>query len=222
MENAQNTKIIECFGLPGAGKSTIVNALLDNKQSALFVVPPFHKKSVLFKLSFLLKTTLAELPFLIRATYWLCRMKCCQPKQIKRLLESTLSVRYTLCFKQDKTPIIFDQWILQNIWSIFVSGGKPRTRYIHKILQHLYKDIDLKVLLFKGDISLAQKRILERTHGKSRFDGLTDEETYNKLKKNEENFKEITASLENLGFDIINLDIQNSIENNVEYAKANI
>lgn len=168
--------IIEFYGFPGSGKTTILNHFIENLDpdsysihqgtfdhlksysrlllkllysSACFFI---HPKFYLYNLFFLLKSNRYSLRFIndfINVTY--------------------LFSRYKQFSKSDKV-VIFDQGLVQAYWSIKCFSENDKEYDFNKIKNYIQK-----VIIVSLDLSINKERISQRNQGKSRAESHKDD-----------------------------------------------
>lgn len=201
--------IVEFTGLPGAGKTTITNAViseltkegydcfpsstLDNSKTdeRRILGQLFAKLRLLFYLTFCLvkhnHVTLNALRYAFRVTPF-------NLAGFRRVL--MLVTRLELISSvtgDDYDFLVFDEGLIQNIWSIVITGNPPSKKYLIRLLRNLLEEITLAIILVDVDIDIAVKRIEERSTSHSRFDRMSPNKAEKLLLKNAQHFECITG-----------------------------
>jgi thymidylate kinase len=149
--------IIECAGLPGAGKTTICNAVR---------VAYEGKGSVPLR-----KLRIDRL--LLRAA-WRIFLLCAaaRPLKLDRLRRGFNLVAFLRHYQDGSRTLLFDQGQIQKLWSILKDAeGLPADR-LQQVLQALAPFAPAYVVWVETTPATSAVRVSERRNGNSRYDGL--------------------------------------------------
>ena len=200
-----NVKVIELFGFPGSGKSTISNKLVENlKANNIIVVAP--KRTIdkelnsfnryFIKIIFSLKALLIfniQLRFLI---YKIIKMN-----NGITLFKQLINVLYTLSFYNQKDLIVLDEGIIQALVS--ASYCQPDSNVIELLncLPQLVKEQSIFIYV-EIDKDICIQRIQNREDGKSRLDKINDSiKIKEQLEHIDQQFKKIQKNIEYCSID---------------------
>jgi thymidylate kinase len=152
--------IVECTGLPGSGKTTICN----------LVTLPYGKKG-----SVQLRDTRLN-SALVRAS-WNILLLCCatRPFRINRLKRGLNLVVFLRHYQHRERAILLDQGQVQKLWSILSDANSHSSRRLQKLMASLKPFAPDVVIWVETPVAEAVERVGARTHGISRYDGLSSE-----------------------------------------------
>jgi hypothetical protein len=152
--------IIELVSLPGAGKTTIRNALtvaVATKGSvplhALRPTPAFFK--VFWQL---MKLALGARPMRLN--------------RLKRAFNAGILLRH---YQPTPQPIVLDQGTVQKLWSILADAETYSPRHLDATVKALVPFAPDHLVWIETPLDLALERLAARVGGNSRYDGLTPE-----------------------------------------------
>lgn len=174
--------IIEFYGLPGSGKTTIVNALQRRLEGMGLTTVIMYYRNILHRKP----QTLLAAP-----SYWKiiktassCAKMLSKHRYMERILLMVRFVRMYRHFSMD-TPadcLLIDQGIFQGLLSIAHDEVMPRTETLHNLIKLLHLD-ELRLFLVKCDVSVdtANERIISRQSNGCRVEAMTEAERRNTL-----------------------------------------
>ena len=163
-------KIYELTGLPGSGKSYLVeNAILNNIE--FIDEKKFYNlcKKISFKNK--IKKLLIFLIFYFDVVVYLyifsiktCKSMKVALKTVKDIIKYISLYENVVNLKKEKQKIVFDQGILQNIWSIsLLNKNKLENSHLLKhIFSRLEKKYNMSCVYYIVDYKLAAKRANSR------------------------------------------------------------
>lgn len=159
--------IIEFIGLPGAGKSSITNSLLDNLkipeirkyQNLVKELPSNAARRISF-LRFMVVNSTELFPLLIKA------LKNSTNKRytITRLQKLAIML-HNLKSHKESDILIMDQGLVQMLISIFQVHNQTETAQLSKLWNTVIKNIqqeEYKIIYIKTPIAVAVDRIMHR------------------------------------------------------------
>jgi thymidylate kinase len=187
----------EFIGLPGAGKTSVaqrVTQLLSARDHLVYTrenLRDHRAGQTLFRRGFALGM------FLLRNSYLVMRILyfglLFRPINFYSLKYAYGCVRtifkvktaLTQARQTGRTFIIFDQGILQDLWSIGVTGiplqHKRFSDLLFKLLQGINEIVNCSTVLFEIHVELAAQRILAREPSQYRFDNMDKKTLIDKL-----------------------------------------
>lgn len=176
-------RVIELFGLPGAGKTSVIKELQFGKQmiSREDASAAWRYQSYLTRASILARIlpdfawtrSIVSLAFhtpLTRGESLLRLSRLAATKPWLRSLEGNL---------------LFDQGLLQRLWSIFYTEDVtvPPLAVLTQLLKQYYAQLDVQIVVIEVSPELASQRVHGRSIGSSRLDPLPVDEVLDKLRK---------------------------------------
>ena len=176
VRTAPALRLIELFALPGAGKTTLVNAAAALSQfttrkdlSARWAATPRAEQRRL------IARALADPARLAAALRLGVAARIRTKEGLFRLLKLVAKTEW---LRSQQGVLVLDQGFLQDLWSILVSGkSRPFEPFkLAGLMKVLYNGIDTTVLVIEVDPSIAAVRVSGRTHGDSRFEELPQQE----------------------------------------------
>jgi hypothetical protein len=184
--NSKPARLVECVGLPGAGKTTLCFALLGQGGWAhgnLLNTQLWRSWS----LGHRLRLTAAALFWEVRTVGAVLRAIAAlgmwrKPRSALRAMQLPLQ-RYWLKQQLERDRcntgkgLLLDQGIGMVLWSVLDEAGchSPSPAATDRLVERLYRDVAVGFLFLEADHVTASRRIAERRGGSSRFDGLQHE-----------------------------------------------
>jgi len=166
--------LVELFALPGAGKSTVVEALA---QQALVTTrknlsAEWENCSALQRLGHVGRT-FANCRLLTAAVRFGVGARLRTGESQFRLMRLVVKAEW---LRSRSGLVLLDQGFLQDIWSIVLSSRSASAdpALLCSLIQALYEKIETTIVILDVDFETASARISARTHGDSRFDGLPE------------------------------------------------
>lgn len=200
--------IIEFFGFPGSGKTTLSNELIHQLELKRIKVVRGTVDHLGFFRRVFLKGFYCFLCLFLNPSFWLKNLNIIfRYKSFRDFLNLTyLFARYTSLSQGDKL-VVFDQGLLQAYWSIVTFTG-----YKNFNLNYLVVKLE-KVVILKLDSEENFLRLSQREEKHSRSQNLNNPE---EIKKQFAQFEIIVQKIveqEQLNYELV--DCQKTIEENV-------
>lgn len=173
--------VVELFGQPGAGKSTLARFVAEGSElptrAALSVA---WKRQPKLSKAALLARTLLDAPCLAAATKVALNGRLFSGDSLSRLVRLLIKSHW---FRSQSGPFLLEEGHLQDLWSILYSAGRrePDPRQLAPLIRCLYRGLDVQIVYLEVDPQSAFDRIRARTQGKSRLDRLSQEELRSEL-----------------------------------------
>ena len=224
--NIINNGFYECLGLPGAGKTTLCNELYGRNKikSISDVFASGKKENILNKIILSIKSIFTDFPIYIYALRISFKYKLWNnyeslsyifkiPVQKLRAKKATSNEKY-----------LFEQFLLQNIWSAFVLADVRRVNPadLSPLINAIYNKMNVEILFFDITAQEACERIRNRTEGTSRFDDLNKEELIKKLERFLSLINDIKKASLYAGLNIIEIDASQNIDEIISTNPSNI
>jgi adenylate kinase family enzyme len=203
--------IVELFGLPGAGKTTLVNALklegLDFR-TRRDLVSAWADLSVFSKSYYALRG-LANPTALYAALSFAMQIRRLPPENWARLFR-LLAKSYWV--RSRKGVYVMHQGLLQDVWSIFY-GVRPigvSHKALERLIAALFRQTPLVILYLDVSPEVSAARVSERTHGNGRVDRLSKAAADEKLREAQWPIQKILEAAAVLGITVIRIDTADS------------
>jgi energy-coupling factor transporter ATP-binding protein EcfA2 len=172
--------VIELFGQPGAGKSTLVRAAADLKlQTTAQLGAAWRRRSIAAK-GLIVGRAVLDGPCLAHAAALIIKERLWRADSIARLLRLIIKSHW---LRSTGRRYLLEEGHLQELWSVFYSADRtdPDPRLLAPLIRCLYRGSDARIVFVDVDADLLFDRIRGRTHGKSRFDRLAERELRRQL-----------------------------------------
>lgn len=207
----QTPIILEFFGLPGSGKTTIALLLKDRLQDAGYdtAAKPglanwVQQTPLLKKTSLLFSHPIYTLRGLSVLSPWFLTSfdNSMDNKMLFRWLTSSL---YLDAFVKNQTPniCILDQWSVQMLWSAFYEQNLPGQELFNRYISYAEAFLPRKYIFFKLRPEVASLRIVNRKNGDSRLDGLKPDVVTQKLLVSEALINKLAEALNQNDCDVL-------------------
>lgn len=153
--------IIECAGLPGAGKTTVCNMVLE----------PHGGKGVVPLTA--MRPTRAVLG---AAWHILALCLTTRPFDLKRLTRAFNLVLFLRHYEHRDLMILLDQGIVQKVWSILADSAHHSSQRLDRVIASLLPFAPDWVVWLETPPDAAARRLGARVGGNSRYDTLRPDE----------------------------------------------
>ena len=177
---SERPRIVEMFGPPGAGKSTLAKAAarkVDMTRPQLTAA--WRQLARIRKGAFILHALL-DLPCLWHAARFAFAARLATAESLMRLARLVAKTQW---MRSQSGELLLDQSFLQEIWSICAAAGRtdPYSPDLSDFIRTLYAGTDAHIMFVDAPSLLASQRIRDRSHGFSRLDGLRAEDVEERL-----------------------------------------
>lgn len=203
------------FGVPGAGKTTLATAVVVQDESLLTrrdLTAAWKRLSLRHKSAFLLRA-LVNVRCLGRAIRFALRTRLTSSDSLVRLVRLIAKTHW---MRSNSGKMLLDQSFLQEIWSICISAGKhdPDPLALSRFILSLYAGLEAHIVFVNTDATTASQRIVGRSHGFSRLDGLATAEVEARLARTQRLPHAIVTAAKVAGLAIERLDGSDPVEVN--------
>lgn len=166
------TVIFELFGLPGAGKTTLTDAIGSNPEvkTRSRLSEKWGHYSFLGRAAVFLRT-IADFRLALAAVRLAAAARLNRTESFSRLVR-LLFIKHW--FRSQSRTLLLDQGPMQGIWSALYASNctDPDPRVIAPLLRAFYKGTDTTIILLNVETTVAARRVATRARGGSRFDAL--------------------------------------------------
>jgi hypothetical protein len=215
------SKVIEFYGLPGSGKTSVSN-LLQTKliekeidvQTFDDVFRKYRTNNFLFKVFTFIKLFFVRYKFVINTIIYSFSYGI-SLDILKRIKISILHdyLIYSFCQKKQNTILILEEGYIQNILSYAYSKHLIVNKSLYRLINLLNKkNIKLHFVYSKLDIPSAIERIIQRKNNNKRFNPSNIITLENRLKLRQKSENEINKIINNKI--LCKLNMLETIENN--------
>lgn len=214
------TCIVELVGLPGAGKTTVSQQIaLKLQERGLQIVSrdeilkQWHQENALQKAIKLLPNNFNHWNILINSLGFALQVKPINQQSFSKAAKIFTNVRRN--DEVAKLPhseiILLDQGLLQEIWSVSITGTPPPTKYLKREIAPLFHNRPTIILHCQINIDTALHRVRNRQTMTSRFDLMDLTKAHSLLKKYSFYLDEIINCAQTCNIPVLKIDSSRSI-----------
>lgn len=231
--------IVEFVGLPGAGKTTVlqqVAAQLKSENQSIVqrdeILTAWRRSSRLHRSLNLIPQNQTQWQVLLQSLIFATQVKPVNLQSFskaskifsnaKRLdavcngtfhsMNGAATESNHSAFDRTCQAILLDQGLLQETWSVGITGQPPTTTALQSILSTLVQSRAMAIISFKIDIETALQRIQNRPTHNSRFDQMQLDAARSRLEQYAPFLEDIVACTQALGVPLLEIDATQAIE----------
>lgn len=201
---------VELFGLPGAGKTTIVNgATADLPRETQFTtraqVSAAWQEQPFLRRTSVVARALTDAEWMGAVGSLVLRTPLRKPESLRRLSRLTVNKAW---LRSLKGQMLFDQGLLQRLWSIFYTEGvdEPPHAPLTRILRQFYQGMAVQIVAIEVSPEIAAERVHERVIGNSRLDDLPENVVQARLDSTARLPGALLSAARDAGLSVITLD----------------
>ncbi|MGB2923918.1 MAG: AAA family ATPase [Limnothrix sp.] len=222
-----NSVIVEWVGLPGAGKTTVSQAVYSKFKAQDFIIvlredilKQWHRKNYVQQIIQLRPDNLNHWAVLRSSIVFAGRVKPINLQSFFRAWRIFSNIkRIDIAARtRDNSILLLDQGWIQEVWSVCISGVPPRSDHLKQAMAPLFHNRKTLIIHCKTDIETAFHRIQNRETTESRFDLMETDKAYTQLKKYHHYLQEIIDCARTFDISVLELDSSRSIEEQSETA----
>ena len=167
----KNPVIIEFVGLPGSGKTTlcelVASQLKDRGADVVSrpkILKQWHQNNALQKLVKLAASNFNQWNILVNSVILATRVK---PINLQSFLQAgkvffNVKRNDAIVLQKNCDFILLEQGLLQEVWSVVITGSLPKSDYLKKVMSPLLENRTIAVVNCKLDLDNAVSRIQNR------------------------------------------------------------
>jgi hypothetical protein len=171
-DHSEQVSIVEMFGLPGSGKSTLVRKLASefDFQTRKDLSREWASLTTRAKTYFIIRS-MADLRTVIAVLAFVVTLRSPSLTALKRLARLIVKVHW---IRSHKGTLLLDQGALQAIWSILYGAETLSMRAVQRLVAAIYRGTNPLIVYVDAAPEIAASRIANRRDGRSRLDGLPE------------------------------------------------
>lgn len=208
----QPLMLVELFGAPGAGKSTVANAVGARGQvrTRHQLSAEWHGQSVVTKAR-LIGLGFAKPQRLIAAVRVALGCRLRGRASIARLCRVIAKSEWLV---SQRGLVLLDQGFLQDLWSVLYMGGcnAPDPAHLSSFLRSIFPEERTLILFVRVDPDTALQRITGRSEGHSRLDELPEAELRSSIERTAQMPSAIIEGATAAGLRVVTLDGSEDID----------
>lgn len=217
-----STQLVELFGQPGAGKTTLVCAAAgDSAVDTIATLRARWNQRSIFTKGWFLARALLDGPTLVCAIQLAMGARLYHGNSLARLILLLTKSRWV---RSQPGMYLLSEGFLQDLWSIHYSAGSldPEPRLLAPLIRRLYRDLDVQIIFLEVEPRIAFNRIRGRTNGQSRLDRLPEAELQRHLDAAAPLPNRIIEAAKLAGLQVHSLDASLPVEQAVDLLRERI
>ncbi len=214
--------LLEMFGSPGAGKTTIARAAAagSERRGNADLAQAWKAQSRSAKVSLVARALLDAGTIALAARVAL-GAPLLRKNSLLRLFRLLIKSHW---IRSQRERLFLEEGMLQDLWSIFYSAGlmRPDSHLVSPLVRSLYQRVDASIIYVDVDPQTAFARIRGRAHGKSRLDRLSDAELRSALEESLQLSRDLVAAAQAAGLVVGMLDASRPIDDSVHQLRSEL
>lgn len=205
METGSAPLLVEMFGQPGAGKSTVAHATdSSGLLTSASLSEAWGSRSRLSQ-GAIAARALVDPASLARGARLAAKVPLMSGDSLFRLGRLVVKSHW---IRSQSGRMLLQEGFLQDLWSIFYSAGRfqPDPRLLSSFIASIYRGLDARIMFIEVDTETALIRIGGRRSGKSRLDGVPEPVLRRRLVDTGELTRRIAEAAEHAGLHVERLD----------------
>ena len=228
LTKSKNTLVVEFVGLPGSGKTTVYHQVASKLRAKGIqiisrdeILTKWHRNNALQKLFKLFSSQFNHWSILINSLAFAFQIKPINWQSFVQAGKVFVNVK-----RNDEVVragncqiILLEQGLLQEVWSVVITGSLPQVRYLKREMSTLFCKRSIAIVNFKIDLDTAMSRIQNRPTKKKKdsyFDLMDSEQAYSLLTRYCPYLQEIVNCARTAEIPILEIDSLLSVEENSE------
>ncbi|MDZ7957337.1 MAG: AAA family ATPase [Aulosira sp. DedQUE10] len=228
---SEHPLILEFVGLPGAGKTTVcheVASLLKEQGVSLVagdeILYQWKQQSNWQQLRKLIPQTQNQWQILLHSLFLASQVKPTNGQSFSKAAKIFTNVKRldaiarshsvseisaaprAIARHQDPQIILLDQGLLQETWSVGITGTTPALENVRQELALLFHQRPMAIVYFQIDVDTALERVQNRPTAESRFDRMHPEAAQQLLSKYVSYLQEIISCTQTFNIPILEID----------------
>ena len=228
LTKSQNPLVVEFVGLPGSGKTTVshlVAARLEAKGIKIVsrqeILQQWHQKNVLQKLLQLFSSNSNQWTILVNSLTFAAQVKPLNLFSFVQAGKVFVNVKRNdaVVRAENYQLILLEQGLLQEAWSIVITGSLPQLSYLKREMLSLFYKRSIIIVNLKIDLDTTVSRIQNRARKKKKdsyFDLMGSEQAHSLLTKYFPYLQEIIDCARIAKIPILEIDSSLPVEENSE------
>lgn len=215
--------VIEFVGLPGAGKTTVLHQVAPQLKAEKFsiaqrseILQSWQKQSVLQKILKLIPQSQDQWSVLLHSLAFAAQVKPTNRQSFSKASRIFSNAKRLDAIRPDYQFVLLDQGVLQETWSVGITGTPPAPTALRQVLSTFVKSRSIAIVYFNIDAETALQRIQARSTASSRFDQMQSDVARSRLVQYQPLLEEIVSCSRSLGVPILEVDSTRPIEEKAE------
>lgn len=204
-------RVVELFGLPGAGKTTLCNAIdqapVDRTRRDL--TQSWRRQGWRGRADVAMRS-LRDVEWLAAVLSFALEKPLLEAESWRRLAR-LVAMKHRL--RDHSGLVLLDQGVMQALWSIFYTEGKfdSQPSKVARLLRSFYAGVETRIVAIRVPEDIAARRVEGRTEGSSRLDTMPRETVLAQLGRTATLPDEILDAARLAGLDVEELDGRKSV-----------
>jgi thymidylate kinase len=221
-QNKVNTPIVlEFIGLPGAGKTTVFHQVVSRlKEQGVTVAAgdeilrDWKNQQLWQRLWKLIPQTENQWQILLHSLFLATQVKPTNWLSFSKAIKTYANLKRidAIAQTQNDQLILLDQGLLQEIWSIGITGTTPSLEDIRQELELIFSQRPIAIVDFQINVETAIYRIQNRPTDQSRFDLIPPEVAQQLLSQYAPYLQDIINCAQTFNIPVLSIDSSLSVD----------